>query len=814
MPCPNTHVASVGRALWVLVGWFAGVVFLAPAFAAPTFLTHFWQVEDGLPENGVNAIVQTHDGYIWVATSGGLARFDGVKFKNFDESNTPELKTSQIISLFEDAAGNLWIGHQNGNLTRYKEGRFEAVAIRPGWNKPRIWRLGSDQADDLWLVSEEGLFFRVKDGQKLSPPAGKVAGFYSFERSVDGRIWIGRNGVLSVLENGRFTPLPFDQVTLTNSYVQGICPSSDGGLWVLSDARLRKWKRNQWVEDLGVCPWQYAAVTRIIEMHNGWLAVGTSDLGLYLIKPHGETVCLNHETGLQSDWVRSLFEDREGNLWVGTGAAGLVMLRPSNFLTLDPPDHCQGRAVLSVAAGSNGDLWMGSDGAGLYRYRDKQWTNWAFKAGVVSPYVWSVSPDAQGRVWLGTWGNGLLVKRGDDFSAAPGWQDVQTSVTALLRRADDDYWVGAGLGLLRYQNGKVTSPFERGQVPFSDVRAIAEETNGTVWAGMNGYGLGCLQNGHVRRYSKSHGLASDFVSCLHLDDEGGLWIGTFGGLNRFKNGRWATIKTEQGLPNNVICDIEDDGRGCFWISTHGGIARVQKEKLNRWADGQIEPVHFQCYDMSDGLPTEECSGGFQPAGCAATNGWLYFPTSKGLVTVNPDEITINPHVPPVILEDVLVDDRRWPGLTNGAALLKIPPGRHRFEFCYTALSFVVPEKVRFKYRLNGIDSDWISAGTQRTANYSYIPPGNYTFRVIACNNDDVWNQRGADIAFAVLPFFWQTLWFQLLALALTIAASGGWSGSSSAAGCGANWNTSSGSEPSSMNGHGLPMTFTTILASN
>ena len=668
----------------------------------PNFLTRSWQVKDGLPYNGVNAIVQTRDGYIWVGTSAGLARFDGVKFKIFDEGNTPELKTSQIISLFEDAAGTLWIGHETGELTRYQDGRFEDVPIRPrpAWEKPKIWQMGGDKAGDLWLVSGDGLFYRVRDGRNETPQSGGVAQFSAFEQDTHGDLWIARNGLLSTFENGRPMSQPLDQVSLTNSYVQGVCASRDGGLWVASDSRLRKWKNSQWVEDLGVSPWGYGLVTRIIEMRNGWLAVGTIGSGLCLIQPQGETVCLNNTNGLRSNWVRGLMEDREGNLWAGTGASGLVMVRPSSFLTLNPPDHFQGRTVLSVTAGADDALWIASEGAGLYHYQDGQWTNWNAQTGLANPYLWSIAVDSPEQIWVGTWGVGLLAKRDNHFEPAPGWQGVLTSVTALLRRGDGDYWVGTGRGLLRYQAGKISSPVEKVSAPLLDVRAVAEEKNGTVWAGTSGYGLGRLQNGEFRVYRKSDGLASDFVTCLHLDDAGGLWIGTSGGLSRFKDERWFTLKAEQGLPNNVICDIEDDGRGSFWIGSHGGILRVSKQELNRCADGQIASAHFQAYGMGDGLPTPECSGGFQPAGCTTTNGWLYFPTSKGLVAVNPDEVKNNPLPPPVVLEEILVDDQRVSGSTNAAALLKIPPGRHRFEFDYTALSFTAPENVKFKYRLD------------------------------------------------------------------------------------------------------------------
>jgi ligand-binding sensor domain-containing protein/signal transduction histidine kinase len=737
------------------------------------FVIQNWQVDDGLPANGVNAIVQTQDGYIWIATFSGLARFDGQKFTVYNDNNSPELPSSQISSLYEDKSGTLWIGYETGQLTRYKDGHFETVPIEPKWKRPPIWQIGTDEGGDIWLVNEHELLYRLKDELELTPPSGTAPGFYSFQKNADGRMWISRNGLLSTLEKGHLQTLLFDENAFSNSYVQGVCKSRSGGLWVVNESHLRRWDDNKWVDDLGLCPAGFAQVTAMIETQSGLLAVGTPDHGLYLIQPHGETLCLNHTNGLSSDWVRSLCEDREGNLWVGTGAAGLFMLRLGNFLTLNPPDKWLGRSVLSVAADSSGGIWVGSDGSGLYHYFQGQWTNWGVYDGLSNPYVWSVSADLSGKVLLGIWNGGLSIKDGNSFVTPPSWQDTLTSVTALLRRSDGSYWVGTDNGLILYQSGKFIPLSQNGTNPFPNVRAILEEKDGALWVGMNGHGLGRLQNGQISIFRKNDGLASDFVNCLQLGDDGSLWIGTYGGLSRFANGHIATITTENGLPNNTICDIEDDGHGYYWLSSHGGIVRVKKSEMSRCADGLVQSLNCFCFGKSDGLPTQECSGGFQPAGCMTTNGWLYFPTSKGLVAVEPGAIKTNPLPPPVAIESLLVDGKVVDGDLPANSLLKISAGRHQVEFRYTALSFVAPDKDQFKYRLDGLDSKWVNAGVKRDVIYSYIPPGQYSFHVTACNNDGVWNEAGDSIAFTVLPYFWQTAWFRTTGLAGIMLATGG-----------------------------------------
>jgi ligand-binding sensor domain-containing protein/signal transduction histidine kinase len=777
VPAPSRHWRSLPRLGIELACWLAAAVCAARASSLPAYTTRVWQRDDGLPNDSVTAITQTDDGYLWIGTPGGLARFDGVRFTVFNDSNTPELRDSQVSCLFRDKTGTLWIGHDTGELTRYRDGRFEAVPSRPAWKKPMIWQMGSDAADKLWLMNDEGLLFCPADGKQLTPRQGKSLGFYSFQRSDDGTLWIGRNGIMSRLQEGRLMPFQFGQPALEDSYVQGVCASSDGGLWVAANGSWGKWKGETRVDDLGDCPWKMAAVTRIVEMPDGLLAVGTPDHGLYLVQPHGETQYFSRMNGFRDDWVKALFLDREGNLWVGTGANGLAMMRRSTFTTIAPPDLWRGRAVSSVTPAQAGGLWIGTAGAGLYHYEEDRWQNWSGESGVADPYLWSVLEDAQGTVWLGTSAVGLLVRHGDRFELAPRWGSNSIMVGALARRTEGGLWVGTSAGLASYTAGGIAWPAVNTTGPLPDVRAVVEGRDGVVWFGMNGHGLGCLKDGQVRQYRKSDGLANDFVRCLHLDQDGTLWIGTSMGLTRFKQGRFASIGAGQGLPNEVISDIQSDNRGFFWISSSGGILRAGRSELNRCADGELSSVPFWSYGKSDGLPTQECSGGFQPAGCRDADGRLYFPTSKGVVTVNPESVEINPLPPPVAIESVRVDDQRVLLPQPGDGLVKIRPGSHRLEFDFVGLSFVAPEKVRYRYRLNGLESDWVQGGTKNSASYSFIPPGRYSFCVTACNNDGVWNEAGATLAFAVLPFVWQTWWFRTaagMAAALLIAASVWW----------------------------------------
>ena len=735
----------------------------APA-AAPNYFTRTWQVEQGLPQNKVTAVVQTRDGYLWLGTYNGLARFDGIGFTIFDDNNTPELRSSRITSLFEAADGALWIGTESGNVSHYQDGHFAAVPVRANWSDGKIYAITADDTGDVWLFNEKGELARVRDGKVLSPASGNISKVLSLARGLDGTVWIDREGVVSSLKAGQLTV----EVS-TNDYVQGICAARGGGFWVACNRSLRKCKDGQWTTNLNTAPWEWGIVPNLVETSTGALAGGNSGAGLWLFSPdHTNLPALHfdHTSGLPSDWVISMWEDREKNLWCGTGA-GLAVVRPNNVEIVSPPDHWKERPVLSILPAPDGALWVGTEGAGLNRLQNGSWTNFDAPQGIRNPYIWSLAADGAGKIWAGTWGGGLFKQKGNAFDFAPGLENFLVPIPALLF-VGNDLWIGTLMGALRYQNGRFETFNEVTGQPFGDVRAIARDKSGALWFGTAGGGLVRLRDGNLRRFKKANGLSSDFIECLYSADDGALWIGTFGGgLNRFKDGEFSVINREQGLPNGVISHIEPDGLGFFWMSSYGGILRASEKELNRCAEGLSGRVPFLTYGVNDGLPTLECSEGMQSAGCRTPDGRLWFPTAKGLVAVDPAKAVTNALPPPVHIEELRVDDKKFAD-GNSPGPLKIPPGQHRIEFEYTGLSFVAPERVRFKCRLNSLETDWVDAGTKRTATYNFIPPGHYSFQVIACNNDGVWNDVGASLKFEVLPHFWQTTWFQMLGGVATV----------------------------------------------
>jgi signal transduction histidine kinase/ligand-binding sensor domain-containing protein len=734
-----------------------------PAGTNSDYSFDIWETENGLPQNSVTSIIQTHDGYLWLGTYNGLVRFDGVRFAVFDTSNTPGLIGRRITSLYEDAQSTLWIGHETGDLSKYSNGVFSHVSLGTNWPGGPITGIQTDKDGAIWLLSDSTwlLCLKGQKGFRCSHHEEPGDTLPSFAREKDGKLWVVCGSLFNGLEKREVTPCDVVGPNGTNNFQLG-CGARDGGLWLINNGKLLKRTPDGVVKDPG-----YAiidtSVTTMLEARTGELLIGTLKEGIFLILPDGTRKHLSRQNGLSANWIRALCEDAEGNLWVGTGGGGLCAFRRRKVEMIKAPDEWQGRAVLSTTPGFDGSLWVGTEGAGFYHLQDGKLTRFDQEAGLPNSFVWSLLEDRQHQLMVGTWGGGLRIRDENGFRTLPGLEDTSRPMLALFQDREGMLWIGTRSGLARYNKGQCTWFTRQEGLAVPDVRAITEDSNGAIWFGMSGGGLGKIQDDKITQYRKPDGLASDFIWSLRYETDGTLWIGTFGGgLCRLKQGKFVTVSTREGLPNNVICHIADDGHGNYWMSSYGGIFRVNRDELNKCADGAQKVVHCISYGRADGLSTLECSGGFQPAGCRTSDGRLWFPTSKGLAVLDPEDVRINPRPPPIVIEEVTVDGDTIPSFPGtGQATrhgLTIPPGKQRFEFRYTGLSFVAPEKVRFKYRLKGLESEWVDAN-RRFATYSYLKPGDYTFEVTACNNDGIWNDTGASLALTVLPQFWQTWWF-------------------------------------------------------
>jgi signal transduction histidine kinase len=432
--------------------------------------------------------------------------------------------------------------------------------------------------------------------------------------------------------------------------------------------------------------------------------------------------------------------------------------------------------ALAVCEDTQGAIWASTYGGGLNRWADGKFTGFNFGPDGSPGYLFTVFPDREGRLWVGTRDNGVFIGEAGEFRQIISTNAIPLPVRAIFQDREGTVWLGSGGGVFCWRAGKLESFAADTELAHADIRGFAEDSEGALWIGTHGNGLHRFQAGQHTALHTADGLPNEFIRSLFADNDGTVWVGMYGGgLLRWKNGKLVQAAPRKDLPDDVICHFEDDGAGRLWISTHHGLFRVAKSELNAFADGRQKNVSCIVYGKYDGLPTEEFSGGIQPSGWRARDGQLWFATDDGLVSLQPASVRINPLPPPVAVENLLVDGELFASsVDQGKTVqdlrqkLRIPAGRTQFEFRFTALSFTAPDNVRFQYQLEGLQKDWQDAGMNRVATYNYLPPGEYKFHVRAANNDGVWNETGALVAFELLPHFWQRWWFSAAVAAAII----------------------------------------------
>ncbi len=788
-----------------------------PRTSPDAYLVRSWTTENGLPVNHILRITQTSDGYLWLSTGGGLVRFDGITFKVFTREDIPGWETSFISNLFEDCEGRLWSGSRLGEIAYLEHGAWVALpdpsylpasgrrrspeasasceqeVKDPGGHGP-----GEDAGGAIWMTTQQGLR-RLQDGRitvfdaslpdssaphlyvdpQGRPWAGIETGLYRFADStfvpLSAPEWPPEARVRSwhtskhdnlwlVTDDGRL--LEFDGRALRTHDLS--LPASDGAVTLHEDREGILWLRGSF----GLGRWDGRALEtwthpdleenlQIREDSEGriWLFNDRQKL-ITFHKGVFTTIDLTAHLDFNA-FTPAFQEDAEGNLWFGT-SGGLLCLTPRRLQAYTEQQGLQEGLVMPIYEDGSGSVWIGTWGGGLHRLKDGEIRVYDTRHGLVSRHVRALHEDHRGRLWIGT-------ERG--LSVFHPNQTIQTAVTdhnvlAIREDRQGNLWVG-GHGFLLLGSADARNPaFAEATPPGvkwldNAVSSIHEDRAGNLWFATT-HGLLRLKEGQWRLYTTRDGLSSNFVVSIYEERNGALWFGTHGGgINRLLEGRFFVYTTGDGLHNNGVWQILEDDAGYFWMSSDAGLFRVSRQELYDFAEGRIKQLTSVVFTEADGMPSAECNRA-EPGGWKARDGRLWFPTIKGAVVVDPQTLTLNDRPPPVHIENVLADGQAVPL----DAARELAPGARNVEIHYTALSFVAPEKNRFRYRLEGHDTYWTEAGARRTAFYTNLPPGTYTFRVIAANNDGLWNETGASLTFRVAPFFYETVWFYLLCLAV------------------------------------------------
>lgn len=754
------------------------------------YLYDTWSSDSGTPPLPQDilpvGIVQTRDGYIWIATATGLLRFDGSRFVLLDTSNTPTLRGNDIKSLYAAPDGALWIGTGGNGLLRYWRGAFTQHIGDATEQFTFVRSVYQDGRGTVWVGTLNGLVRLTESitGEVSTPefmrefPAVEVSAITEDRAH---RIWVGtqQDGVFMI--DGK-TIRHFTKTDgLADEVITALAADSVNGIWIGTASR-------------GVQKWSNGAFT----------------------------AHLTNTNGLSSDAVSSLLVNRLGILWIGTsnGLNRFTGLTAENGCTVLNTSNSElsSNTILSLAEDYEGSLWIAAGGSGIDRIKDPKFTVWGKKEGLKDDIYSTVLQDRSGALWLGSFYNTgltrLLGGKAEHFDHNTKSGIPQGAfVRAMCETRSGTLLFGTtGLGLIRYENGVFTHILGSDGIAQNTIRAIYEDTKGTIWIGTFGAGLYRLVgNMLIPAYTTASGLGSDFivaiaqdaderlwlatrdggVSIVSLgsgsvsvltqknglpsntvlyvvrDNDGVMWVGTQFGIALCKGNSIKILSTKQGLHEDVSRWMVHDSRGDYWLSGLGGITTVSKDHIREFLAGARSNITAIRYGKSDGMRSVECNGGGQPAASVSREGTLWFPTMKGMVTFHSRRLNINTIPPPVVVEDLFANEKRTPFALG--EIPKLRAGTERITIRYAALSLLFPDKVEFKYRLDGLDDDWIDAGQRHEAYYTKLPPNEYTFRVIARNNDGTWNETGAILTFVVKPKFYQTWWFYTLCV---IAAAG------------------------------------------
>lgn len=767
-----------------------------PCPGAPReFLLQRWTRDEGLPASTVAAVAQTPEGYLWIGTSGGLARFDGVRFTRVDLKKLAGVQAQRISSLSVSRDGALWISSDDGLLVRFSQGRFSTYLPPSKGSPDRPIRKLVESGNEIWALNYEGIIARLAEGnfREVSQP------FKLTSLAVDpsGQIWVGAEDRLLRWSSTHLEPV-VERTPEQPFQAQALKGAKAGGCWVVGDGMVRRFEGGLPVETR-VMPKQVSApVSDIVEDADGNLWLATYGDGIVILGPDKTTHVLSRAQGLPSGVVRCLFKDNEENFWAGFEGKGLVRIRRSVFSSYGSAEGLSGETVLCMCEGPNGEIWVGTNGDGLKEILPNgQVISYGQNEGLSNPFVWSLNCDRSGTIRAGTWGGGLFRLQNGRFVSETGRSALPPIVRAMHEDRQGLLWVGfqsGQAGAVQFISNGIAIPFELPlNLPRISVHTITETQDGTLWLLIEEAGLFRYRNGRFVLCNPEKGLMPDRITAIEpVANANGLWVAVAGvGLMRWENESFTRLPASRELGEDFIAQITEDGLGFLWCGGNNGVRRLSVDSLLRSASGAANP-QWQSFTKSDGLPANECSG----AGTRSSDGRVWFLTSAGVAAVNPEHMPLNAAAPPVVIEEILAGAKPLsagaagssPGVLSNAGLshqssspadfsankpLRIRGGSTPIEIVYTALSFTAPERVKFRHQLVGLDNAPSEAGSARQVRYNYLPPGQYTFEVSACNEHGVWSEQDAAMSFEVSPRFWQTLWFRILAVALIVGATAG-----------------------------------------
>ncbi len=725
---------------------------LDPARSIFQYNCQTWWRQNGLSANGINSITQTKDGHLWLGTSAGLVRFDGNEFKAYNKGQAPSARSIVVMSVSAARHGGLWFGMERGSFG-FCDGADVSMLGREEWGglNMNIHSLLESREGDVWIAAETGAA-RLIQGKSLEPILSLAEGKSQYDvtamcQDSKGRIWLGtsRRGMFC-WENGKLSKVPDPK--LDELVVQCLTEDREGHIWAGTQLGLICY--NEKFEHLPFpSPW-YSTRTLLADRH-GVLWIGTASGGLarYL---NGNLTQFRKVDGLADDFVVSLAEDDEGSLWVGT-RNGLSQLSDVKIPTYGKGEGLSGDINVAVSGSRRGGIWVATSD-GLAYFDGVAASFYGKEVGLKEPYINGIFEASSGEVYLIEGKMDVeIFSEGKIVASYPH----QTWPTGL---AEDAHGVVLGVAGNLFRIGKdyyAPYPFENGEKPSINwIFHMTKSRDGSILVGGD-TGLCRIRDGKFALFGPECGLADTKVTWVCEDDEGTLWLGHETGISRLKNGVGRAITRKEGLFDDIINAIVPDDHGSLWVDSGRGFFRVSRQSMNDLADGKINRIECKSFTGLDAVKNSE-KYLQKPSGCKTPDGRIWFPTAQGVVMIDPTNLTANPVPPKVHIDTVKANGRELPR----GVFTEVRPGSGDLEFQYAGLNYIAPLKTQYRYRLEGYDKDWVSAGARRSAFYMNLKPAEYTFQVQACNEDGVWNTTGASYSLRLLPHVYQSWWFVTL----------------------------------------------------
>lgn len=741
---------------------------LDPSKEVTRYAHRVWTMKDGMTQGAVRAIAQTRDGYLWIGTSEGLARFDGNAFSLFTPASVPQLKDVTVTALHVSSDGTLWIATVGG-LTLFRMGRFEDPAVFAVLDSMPVRMFAQGESGRFWAATGTGLIGLGMQGiaERYTSREGLPGkGVLAVLQMADGSVLLGTAKGVYVLHDGKVTPHPNE--ILQHSLVTGFARGDSGKVWMITpDAGALCLLPGGLVETISEkdgLPTNRLTSLCCDGSGAAWFGGGG---GIIARVYRGKISLVHTREGFHSEMVHSLFSDREGNLWAGTSTACLHRFTDGAFVTLPTGRTEAEQMVWCVADDPKLGPVVGTEAGDLLLWNGKQFIPHPAIRKRFEGAPLCYLRDRKGKLWVGTTLGLTTFDRDKEDHIPTG------TVLSLLEDREGSVWVGTTKGLYEFCESGPRPISGMSGIPPVGIRSVLESRRGGYWIATNGGGLirlkadqsrgggGC--DGGYTAYTTGEGLGSNWVVSILEDAEGTVWVTTPGpGLNVVRDGKVRRLGVDDGLPDQGFLNLAVDDRGYLWCSSNRGIYRFKKSDLIARVEGSRGRVSWTPFGIDDGMLSSECNGGFSCAILKLPDGQLWFPTTAGVAVVHPGKLRMSEEPPPIVLQRISIEREEIDSRREAS----VDHSRGELEFHYAGLFLSAPERVRYRFRLEGFDQEWVEAGARRVAYYTNIPPGGYTFRVMASVSDGVWSGIPVSATVTLRPRFFQTAWFLGLCVVL------------------------------------------------